>query len=269
MNIEEYRSFTRELQNRLIADARVLGLVAVGSMSEQGTVPDQWSDHDFFVVVQSGFQEEFRKNLSWLPRSESILFHFRETAHGLKVIYSDAHLLEFAVFDLQELHLAKVNRYRVIFDRGSIESEMQKVAEATQTWNRSVSSDDRYLIGQFLTNILVGFGRYQRGERLSGQQFIKNSALKYLVLLLGKHVPSETKSVLDGLDPFRRFEVAYPELGKRLNACCNEYVPVATDQLLDLAEQALLTRLPEFPQEAFQAVRKYIRENDWGFEIGG
>jgi hypothetical protein len=260
MNIEEYRSFTRELQNRLIADARVLGLVAVGSMSEQGTVPDQWSDHDFFVVVRPGVQEEFRENLSWLPGSESILFHFRETAHGLKVIYSDAHLLEFAVFDSQELRLAKVNRYRVILDRGSIESEMQKVAEATQTWNRSVSSDDRYLIGQFLTNILVGYGRYQRGEKLSGQQFVKNSALRHLVLLLGKYVPSKNKSVLDGLDPFRRFELAYPDLGKKLNDCCNQDIPASAKQLLDLAELELSNSVPEFPKRMFDAIRKMLSE---------
>ena len=74
--------------------------------------PDQWSDHDFFVISEPGSQEYFRNDLSWLPDDRQIAFWFRETTHGLKVVYENGNLLEFAVFDFAELELAKADRFR-------------------------------------------------------------------------------------------------------------------------------------------------------------
>src|SRR5437660_8165424 len=119
-----YDRFSERLHQRLAADERVLGLVALGSMSGE-PLPDEWSDHDFFVITRPGEQERMRTDLSWLPDAEAIAFSYRETAHGLKVFYSSAHLLEFAVFDFAELQLARVNRYRTLLDRGGVEERMR------------------------------------------------------------------------------------------------------------------------------------------------
>jgi hypothetical protein len=259
MNQDEFRAFTQNLKERLQRDSLVIGLVAVGSMAEQDYSPDQWSDHDFFVVVSSGTQETFRSDLSWLPHSESIIFRFRETAHGVKVLYDTGHLLEFAVFDLNELHLAKVNRYRILIDKGGIESHLQEIVTETARWNESQAPDDEYLLGQFLTNVLVGVNRYLRGEKLSGQFFLKNSAIRHLVILLSKHLPSENRNLLDNLDPFRRFERAYPEIGANLNALFNEDLPAAAIHLLDFAERTI-GHLPQFPTKAFDTVRSVVRK---------
>lgn len=113
MTPEAYSAFTEKLKESLSNDDRVLGLIAVGSMARVDYEPDQWSDHDFFVITRPGQQEFFRSNYSWLPPHRKIVFTFRETAHGVKVLYEDGHLLEFAVFDLEELYLARVNRVRV------------------------------------------------------------------------------------------------------------------------------------------------------------
>src|SRR5262249_12799853 len=124
-----FDEFTQALRRRLESDPRVLGLVALGSMSGELPEPDEWSDHDFFVVTRQGEQERMRNELSWLPRAQEIVLAFRETAHGVKALYRDAHLLEFAVFDPDELGLARVNRYRVLFDRADIESRMSALRE--------------------------------------------------------------------------------------------------------------------------------------------
>ncbi len=212
MNSQEYQNFTRRLQENLTSDDRVTGLVALGSMAQQDYQPDIWSDHDFFVIVRSGEQEAFRSDLRWLPADQPIVLSFRETAHGLKVLYENGHLLEFAVFDEQELYLARINRFRVLIDRGGIQQHLEKIREITLS-KPETAADDQWLVGQFITNMLVGTGRYRRGERLSGNFLVKTSGLRNLLLLLAKHVPSSQKHVLDDLDPHRRFETAYPELG--------------------------------------------------------
>src|SRR4029079_1817965 len=102
-------------------EQRAIGLVAVGSMDHRDYAPDEWSDHDFFVLAQPRQQEATRNGLSWLPRRERVALRFRETEHGVSVIYDDGHLLEFAVFDLEELGLASVNRYRILAARAGLE----------------------------------------------------------------------------------------------------------------------------------------------------
>lgn len=73
MDVADYRAFTQALAGGLKADARVVGLVAVGSMAERDYAPDEWSDHDFFVLTRPGEQEAFRSDLSWLPRAGVLL----------------------------------------------------------------------------------------------------------------------------------------------------------------------------------------------------
>jgi hypothetical protein len=226
----------------------VLGLVALGAPA------DAWSDHDFFAVVRPGAQERFRSDLGWLPDREEIAFSFRETAHGLKVVYRSGHLLEFAVFDPDELPLARVNRYRVLLDRADVADRMARVREATAAAPRP---DDRYLVGQFLTNLLVGSGRWRRGERLSGAQLVRQGALGHLLRLVAAHVPPDDPGAPDDLDPFRRFERAWPRLAGEIQTALSAEVPEAARRLLALAVRELGPRT-DLPPEAVAAVEKAL-----------
>ena len=38
-------------------------------MADRDYSPDEWSDHDFFLISQPGEQEALRQDLSWLPRT--------------------------------------------------------------------------------------------------------------------------------------------------------------------------------------------------------
>ena len=93
--------FIDALIAQLEADPAVLGLVLAGSSAEPHR-RDRWSDHDFLVITQDGTPEAYRTDLSWLPFAEDIGFSFRETAHGLKVLYRSGLFIEFAVFDRSE-----------------------------------------------------------------------------------------------------------------------------------------------------------------------
>jgi hypothetical protein len=215
MELEAYRAFTLELVRALEPEARVRGLVALGSMAERDSAPDTFSDHDFFVVVETGTQESFRSNLSWLPRAQELALTFRETAHGLKAVYDSGHLLEFAVFDLEELYLARVNRYRVLLDRGDVARRLEEIAARTTQEAARTAPDDAWLLGQLLTQVLVGTGRYARGEVLSGRARLAD-AVRLLCILLARHVRAPREGLLDGLDPLRRVERVYPTLGAEL-----------------------------------------------------
>jgi hypothetical protein len=228
-------------------------------MAALDTQPDRWSDHDFFVVVRHGEQEGFRRDLSWLPDSGDLVLSYRETAHGLKALYQDGHLLELAVFDPDELHLAKVNRYRVLLDRGGIADAMARVRQESETWARSSGMGDFERFGQFLANLWVAAGRHARGERLSGRQFLGH-ALQHLTVLFGRYVPREADQPLDDLDPLRRFERSWPGLGGELDALLEQPVPRAAAGLLALARRELAGRLPGYPAAAVETLERVVFE---------
>jgi len=248
-----YAAFTQALAERLGADPRVVGLVALGSMSGEGPAPDEFSDHDFFVVTATGLPELFRSDLSWLPGAESAVLVHRETEHGLKVVLPDGHLLEFAVFDRDELLLARANRHAVLLDRGGVAERMADVAAKP-----ALAHESRWLCGQLLGNLLVGGGRAARGELLSARLFVAGHAAGHLLRLLARHVPPEAEAALDDLDPFRRFERTWPRLGARVNAALSRPPLEAALALLDLAGSELSGRVPEWPGRAAAVVRERL-----------
>lgn len=260
MELASFRDFTNRLQQNLETDARVIGLVALGSMAEQGRTPDAWSDHDFFVIIVEGAQESFRQDLSWLPDTDKIVLSIRETEHGLKVFYEEGHLLEFAVFSAADLKVARVNDYRVLLDRGEIAVQMAAIQqpEATET-----SFDARRAFAMVLALSFVGTGRYRRGEQLSAHAFVKFYLLHHLLPLLA-HVLKEqaqTTARLDNLDPFRRFEAVFPEPAARINAALLLPIPQAALALIEIAERYArpVMAISDYPATGVQMVRSYIQ----------
>jgi hypothetical protein len=251
-----YRSFTAALLARAAGDADVLGLVAQGSMAEAPRPPDAFSDHDFFLIVRPGTAERFRADPGWLPEPERIVFAFRETAHGVKALYDDGHLVEFAVFEPDELEFARTNAYRMLLDRAGLEERL--VALTARTAAEAAATDPPWLAGQFLTALLVGVNRFRRGELTSAHACIRGAALGHLLRLLAAVVPPERPGQLDSLDPHRRIELAYPSLAAALSSVLTATVPAAARTLLELAEREVAPRLPHWPRRAAEVVAGVI-----------
>jgi hypothetical protein len=218
-------------------------------MADRVYTADEWSDHDFFVITHSGRQEAVRTELAWLPHRERVVLEFRETEHGVTVVYDDGHMLEFAVFDLEEIGLATVNRYRILFDRGGVEERVARVASTP-----APAPGDLFLFGKTVASALVAAGRGWRGETLSAA-FTLTSATTYLTRLLARTQPAEDASLLDEFDSLRRFERAYPEIGAELAAIVRLEPAVGGASLLDVLERELRPLRPDLPWGAVEAVR--------------
>ena len=232
MTPDEHRSFTEAIRSRLAGDADVLGLVGLGSTSGLPPLPDDFSDHDLFVVTRPGAQERYRHDLDWLPTSAGpVVLSFRETAHGVKALLGSGHLVEFAAFDPEELRLARVNRYAVLLDKADVAARLARVREATVAAITGPRLDQAWHAGQFLTALVAGAGRAGRGEHLSGHQLVRVAALGHLVTLLRAALPPGS-AVLDDLDPFRRLERALPDAARALDEALRQPVVGAARGLL-------------------------------------
>lgn len=256
MHAEAYYAFIDQLTASLQADNRVLGLVLLGSTANQSHPPDQWSDHDFFVITASGNQEEFRTRFDWLPDHDDIVLTVRETQHGMKILYSSGHLLEYAVFDLEEISVAKANDYAIAFDRGGLGAVMQAIATTPDTTSYSHNSLRRDM-DMFLCLLVVGSGRVARGEAISGQVFIRGYALRHLLAALAHILPSQNERQLDNLDPFRRFEQVFPQIGSEINSALALPPIDAALSLLDVYERNLHD-VEGYSAETARTVRDFL-----------
>ena len=208
--LEKFLDYQAQLLDLVRMRPEVIGLIFVGSAAATHRV-DQYSDQDFFLVVQQGAGESFRQDLSWLPNSTDIALHPRETAHGLKVVYQNGDVLEFAVFEDSELEFSAANDYRVVLDRANLTERMAKIAERSMPTEVNRAQE----LELFLSLILIGVGRARRGEVLAAEQHIKGYALNYALRLIRLARPiSESRK--DSLNAYRRFEFDYPELGREL-----------------------------------------------------
>jgi hypothetical protein len=229
--LEKFVDFSNRLRDSLAERDEVIGLVLVGSTADLGRV-DEWSDHDFFVITKDGAAENLRQDLSWLPDHESIVMRPRETAHGLKVVYADASVLEFAVFEDKELDQAGANAHNVTLDRSNITERMAAIAERSKP--KAYDFDTEFEV--FLGQMLIGIGRARRGETIIAGQFIRSYCLNRLLGFMRAWVKplAGTEPKEDNLDRFRRFEQQYPELGAEIEGILQQPVEAAAKHLLDL-----------------------------------
>lgn len=258
MELHEYDRWIARLTAWAEAETGVIGLVALGSTAGTSHPPDEHSDHDLFVVTCEGEAGRLRADFGWLPEAERIVMVHVETEHGRGVVYDDGHLVEVAVFDDHELELARVNAHRVLVDGADITARLAAIAERTAA-ERSVDDvDGSYRLHSFVSHLIVGAGRYARGERLSANERIRGAAARALLGLLAEHVPADHPDRFDSLDPHRRFEQAFPGLGARLADAVDLPLPDAAAELLAVAEEHLVGRLPSATPEVVAAVRAVL-----------
>ena len=213
--LPEFLEFSDDLARSASDHPDVIGLVLVGSAADTSRV-DEWSDHDFFLVVKVGSGEALRNDLSWLPNHDEVVVAARETEHGLKVVYRNGHVLEFAVFEDPELELASVNYWAVPVDKTNITARVQAIEAKTQ----GVPFDEQKEWGLFLALILIGVGRARRGEVLIAGQAIRSYYLKHVLgFVRDRREPQPgTERLEDNLDRFRRFEKQYPVEAARIES---------------------------------------------------
>jgi hypothetical protein len=84
----------------------------------------------------------------------------------------------------------------------SLEGNKRPSAEPLQT--------TEWLVNEALTNLYIGLGRYQRGEKLSAARFIQGYALER-ILDLARLIEEPQAGQSDPFDRARRFERSFPE----------------------------------------------------------
>jgi len=199
-----------EIAAAVSASGRALGLLALGSAAETARL-DAWSDLDFFVIARPGAKAALVEDLTWLGAAAPLGHAFRNTGDGWKALFADGVFCEFAVFEPRELAAIPFAPGRLVWRDAAFDPALAEPAPRP----KAEAPDDDWQVGEALTNLLVGLGRWHRGERASAFRFIQVYAVDRVIALAGREAPA------GGADPFspeRRVEARLPALAPDLAA---------------------------------------------------
>jgi hypothetical protein len=253
MTSKGFDQFLDQLSETATASPHVVGLAGFGSTAARERV-DEWSDHDFAWITAPGAEDTYRHDLTWLPDADSIALSVIEHHGGVKVIYDDGHVLEFGITDVDALRTWAGNSIRVVVDKGGVAESVAAVLRAPIA---DTDPTGYRFVALLLTQVLVGVGRYRRGEVLSASGLIRGEAVNHLLAAVAARKGMASTN-LDSLDPRRRVEKDFAELGVELEQAVRHDPETAARRLVDIAERELSHGWPEFPHRGLTALRRRL-----------
>jgi hypothetical protein len=251
-----YNEYTQELTDRLEPDPRVLALIALGSMAE-ADLRDEYSDHDFWLVVAAGTESHFLSDLSWLPRiAAEPLAVIRFGNRGASILHSDRHVTEFAVLTEGSLEDQPTDRYAILLDRLGLE-HMLPTLVANARARRAATDHWPDAVGNLALVVWTGVARHHRGELLASQKYLRYHAVQ-CILNIAQAADLLSDAATNFLDPWRRLERINPRLASELLASFEQPALTAARTLLDVADAQLRPHTVDQAWAAIDTVRQWL-----------
>jgi len=194
----------KELGERVSKYEDVLCLLGLGSIADSSRI-DDYSDIDFFLIVEEGTKDKFMNDLEWL-KVIPLVFEFRNTRDGYKAMYEDGIFVEFAIFEPHEMSKVGYDTGVVVYKKDGFDEELAEARNLPK--KRTIDVD--FTVNECLTNIYVGVLREKRGEHASAFTFIQVYAANMIMLLFDDLYERRSESI----DPYvfeRRIESRYNE----------------------------------------------------------
>lgn len=201
-----------DIGHSLAQTGQALALIGLGSVGLELDRLDAYSDLDFFAIVCDGQKSRFIENLDWLESVAPVAYAFRNTVDGYKLLFADGIFCEFAVFELGKLTGIPFAPGRMVWKAAGVADSIAQPA-AVSTLPAPHSAE--WLLGEALTNLYVGLGRYRRGEWLSAARFVQGYAVDRVVDLAA-HIETEQPVYRDLFVGERRFEARFPTVAREM-----------------------------------------------------
>jgi hypothetical protein len=238
-----------------------LALLGLGSVGIETERIDEFSDLDFFAIVAPGHKAAFLDDLGWLSDAAPLGYAFRNTVDGFKILFTDGIYGEFAVFEPGELSSIPFAEGRIVWKADGVD-ETIRIPERAPA--RRGAPDREWCVGEALTCLFVGVGRFRRGERLSAERLVQHHAVDRIVELAELIEPGRAGSA----DPYsaeRRFETRFPSVAESLGRFVQGYerTPESARAILEFLEGHFEVNAA-MRDEVMKSIDAAIRQRDGG-----
>lgn len=226
-----------EIGKVLEKKGEVLVLLGLGSVGMETDRLDEYSDLDFFVIVNPGYKQRFIDHLDWLEDAHPLAYSFKNCDIGYKIMFEDGIYGEFAIFEESELlESASYSEGRIVWKDPSYNND--GIVKSTNSFPRIKSESIDHVINEALTNLYVGLGRYARGEKFSGRRFVENYAVDGLISALHL-LEQEVDFYPDQFVNDRRLEKRYPKFANTIGKMIQGYdkTPESAIHILNYMEE--------------------------------
>lgn len=238
--VEKLLCRLQEIGDSLAHTGQALALLGLGSVGLERQRLDDYSDLDFFAIVENGQKMRFIEHLDWLSCLGEISYAVRNTYDGYKLLYADGIFCEFAVFEAHEMAHIPFAKGQIVWQRQDFNPACCEPKQANPS---APSTDVNWLLGEFLSNLFVGLGRYHRGEKLSALTFVEQYAFERLLdltaLLPAFQAQANPMQPADVFVRERRFEQRIPSMAAYLPLMLQGYahVPASAQAMLDFVDE--------------------------------
>jgi hypothetical protein len=231
-----------EIKNSVSHIEGTKAYLTLGSAGAEVERLDDYSDIDFFLIVESGYKKRFIENLDWLSEISPVGFCFQNTKDGHKLLYTDGIFCEFAVFEESEMKTAVFSKGLLRWHASDFDQSLC-IPSVQHTPDYPASLE--WALNEALTCLYVGLNRYARGELLSGTRFVQNYAVD-LIISTSTYLMDEIPNGADAFQHERRYEGRFPELAKVLPDMIQGY-----------------TRTKESAVKILNFIERYHHVNPW------
>lgn len=207
------------------------------------TLRDNDCDIQFTLVVTNGAKGQYLNDLSWLMDIQHIAFTFCRCPGHFRFLFSDGIYCDLTVLDQQEFASHQGVNYPFASLRKGQSGNPQLIApeEPPQNSNAIEQHDTRWLMGELLTNLLIGLRRYTKGDKLSAFYLIQHHGLSRLLALIAKWEANQDQAKSRISNTATCFEQSYPQVASKVSQFALGY--------------------DQSPQSAF-AILKYVEQHE-------
>lgn len=224
------------IASSLRESGHAMGLLGLGSVGNERMRLDNYSDLDFFVLVEPGFKQRYIAHLDWLAAAHPLAWSFQNTADGHKALMADGVFCEFAVFEPGELAQIPFAPGCWVWRRDDLPMEL---SQPQVPMPKQSLPDETWIVGEALSCVFVGLQRWRRGEKLSAARFVQGYAIDRLIELDALRNAATPDIPGDPFNRERRLELRQPELAGELPALLPGYekTPLAAMAILQALER--------------------------------
>lgn len=230
-----------------------LALLGVGSVGVETDRLDEWSDLDFFVIVEPTAKQAYIDDLGWLSDVAPVAWSFRNTPDGHKALFADDVFCEFAVFEPGELASIAYESERVVWAREGFDPGVKPVRMCGKI-------NAGQAVSEALSNLYVGLLRWHRGERLAAMRMVQVFAVDRLLEVIDQ-APGAPGVTADPFSHERRVELRHPDWAEQLGRCCQgvDRTPESALAMLDA-----LSRVSDLDEAITTRIRALTGVSDTG-----
>lgn len=179
-----------QINETISAQPQTLAIIRPQENDNPCSIKENDCDIRLVVLVATGSEEKLLRDIRWLADIQHIAYEFKRSPGHFRFLFSDGLFCDFTVAEEQKLDISDLSHGQILWQKDKTKTDYKDVINITQIKHSkspiTKHEESCWLLGEFLTNLLIGLRRYSKGDKLSAFYIIQHHALSQLLELVDK-----------------------------------------------------------------------------------